>query len=121
MGFFSWKTQDTNKSISNCYSSRGALPVYMVDDKGNFWHEPDYEGYGVFAGKDYYVLLAEMNGMEGDEDTLRTKGIEIAYNGNSEGTGTQGVKYPNLFEKLENHVYSERGPDNCPNQGYFYR
>jgi len=47
MGFFSWKTMDTDTSISNNYSSRGALKVDMLDDKGNVWTESDYEGYGV--------------------------------------------------------------------------
>jgi hypothetical protein len=48
MGFFSWKTMDTNKSISNNYSSRGTFKVEMLDDKGNVWTEPDYEGYELF-------------------------------------------------------------------------
>lgn len=31
MGFFSWKTQDTNKSIANRYSNRPTFTVYMVN------------------------------------------------------------------------------------------
>ncbi len=58
MGFFSWKTMDTDKSISNAYSNRGTFRVQMVDDKGNVWTEDNYEGYGVFGGKDYYELHA---------------------------------------------------------------
>ena len=34
----------------------------MTDDKGNRWEESNYDGYGVFGGKDYYALLDEMNG-----------------------------------------------------------
>jgi len=52
MGFFSWYTQDTGESIANNYSSRPTFTVFMVDDKGNKWREDDYEGYGVFGGKD---------------------------------------------------------------------
>ncbi len=41
--------------------------------------ENDYEGYGVFGGKDYYELLDEMNrdtsGARGDRDS----GIDIAF------------------------------------------
>lgn len=63
MGYFSWKTQDTNQSISNRDSVRGALPVYMVNPKtGESYFEPDYDGYGRFGGKDYYELVAELNG-----------------------------------------------------------
>ena len=64
MGFFSFLTNDTHESVSNKYSDRGPLEVYLHDDKGNVWHEPDYDGYGVFGGKDYYELMAEMNGMD---------------------------------------------------------
>jgi hypothetical protein len=53
MGFFSWMTQDTDKSIANNYSGRDTFPVDMIDDKGNVYHEDSYEGYGVFGGKDY--------------------------------------------------------------------
>jgi hypothetical protein len=28
----------------------------MIDDKGNIWEEKEYDGYGVFGGKDYYEL-----------------------------------------------------------------
>ena len=68
MGFFSWKTQDTNKSIWNVHSGRKTLTVYMVDNKGNKWREEGYEGYGDFGGKDYYALLDEMNGGIGDRE-----------------------------------------------------
>ena len=58
MGFFSWKTSDTDTSISNSYSSRGALPVHMITEDGRVFTEPEYEGYGVFGGKDIYELIA---------------------------------------------------------------
>jgi len=125
MGFFSWMTQDTDKSISNQYSSRNTFPVYMIDDKGNSYYEPNYEGYGVFGGKDYYELLAEMNRItdfiEGDVmNELRTKGINLAFKDNPSGYGTPEVKYPNLVEDKEGWVYDIKGPESCPEQGYFY-
>ena len=61
MGFFSWITQDTNESILNCYCGGEQFPVFMLDDKGNVWEETSYGGYGIFGGKDYYELVAEMN------------------------------------------------------------
>jgi hypothetical protein len=130
MGFFSWKTMDTDKSISNNYSSRGAFKVDMLDDKGNVWTEPDYEGYGVFGGKDYYELLAEMNGVverdkvelqgEAYTDYMRSKGIELAFKDNGSGDHTFAVKYPNLVEEAKGWRYNYYGPDSCESQGYFY-
>ena len=122
MGFFSWKTQDTNRSIANHYSTRSTFPVYMIDDKGNVYYEPDYEGYGRFGGKDYYELLAEMNGLTSDDpDRLRNKGIDLAFSeGNGSGCHTDGVLYPNLVENKEGWVYNPKGPETCNTQGYFY-
>ena len=126
MGFFSWRTMDTDKSISNSYSNRGTFKVDMLDDKGNVWTESSYEGYGVFGGKDYYELLAEMNGvtldLEGEEytDYMRGEGISLAFKDNGSGDHTFGVKYPNLVEEAKGWIYNHYGPDSCADQGYFY-
>lgn len=127
MGFFSWKTQDTDTSISNNYSIRGTFKVDMIDDKGNVWTETNYEGYGIFGGKDYYELLAEMNGetssYEGEAYTndMRSKGISIAFSkNNGSGVHTEGVKYPNLIEESKGWTYDELGPESCDDQGFFY-
>jgi hypothetical protein len=132
MGFFSWKTMDTDKSISNDYSSRGTFRVQMMDDKGNVWTEDNYEGYGVFGGKDYYELLAEMNGVKVDDDVydcmspeqytdyMRSEGISIAFKENGSGDHTFGIKYPNLVEMAKGWTYQHWGPESCPDQGYFY-
>ena len=126
MGFFSWRTMDTDTSISNNYSSRGAFKVDMLDDKGNVWTEPNYEGYGVFGGKDFYELLAEMNGVTSDlkgeayTDYMRGEGISIAFKDNGSGDHTFAVKYPNLVEEAKGWRYNYYGPDSCPDQGYFY-
>lgn len=74
MGFFSWKTQDTNKSISNTHSSKGALKVVLLDNDNNIWIEKDYEGYGEFNRQDFYKLLAKMNGKE-----TREEGINLFF------------------------------------------
>jgi hypothetical protein len=62
MGFFSWHTSNTNKSIANVHGSKNTITVAMVDDKNNVWIERAYDGYGEFGGKDFYELLAQMNG-----------------------------------------------------------
>ena len=124
MGFFSWKTQDEGKSISNEFSRFGAYKVYMIDNKGNVWIEENYEGYGTFGGKDFFELLAEMNGLESD----RSLGIKLVYRGNPSGDHTEGVLYPNLFRWQKGNgttedwikAYEASGPESCPNQGFFY-
>jgi hypothetical protein len=132
MGFFSWNTQDTDKSIANQYSNRKTFRVQMMDNKGNVWTENEYEGYGVFGGKDYYELLAEMNGFvsqkgltyesdgEAYTDEARGFGIDLAFKGNGSGVATDGVYYPNLVEQADGWVYQMGGPDSCDFQGYFY-
>jgi len=126
MGFFSWKTQDTDRSIANTYSNNKTFRVQMIDNKGNIWTETQYDGYGVFGGKDYYELLAEMNGFVSDKtgeaytDEARGFGITIAFKDNGSGVGTDGVYYPNLIEMADGWVYEMAGPDSCDYQGYFY-
>ena len=126
MGFFSWKTMDTDESIANQYSNRKTFRVQMLDNKGNVWTEDNYEGYGRFDGKDYYELLAEMNGFTSDKtgdeytDEARGFGINVAFKDNGSGIATKGVLYPNLIEQADGWFYNESGPDNCEYQGYFY-
>ncbi len=60
MGFYSWKTVSMGVSISNKYSERGALPVGLLIPKefgGGAIIETDYEGYGVFGGRDVFAWL----------------------------------------------------------------
>ena len=111
MGFFSWKTQDTNKSINNHYTGIPTFKVIMTDNKGNQWVENNYEGYGMFGGKDYHELLDEMNGGSGD----RNIGIDRQFD--------RDGKYKNqIFPSLsENgHYHNGIAPEDCEYQGYFY-
>jgi len=99
MGCFSWIAQDTDKPIYiDGYQKPGyeQRTYYMWNNKGNYWKEPSYEGYGMFGGKDYYVLLAEMNRVY-DEDITdeqkREDGIQIEFSSNHDG-----IIFPNLTE-----------------------
>ena len=109
MGFFSWKTQDTDRSIPSHYSNRKTFSVQMMDNKGNVWTENEYEGYGVFGGKDFYELLAEMNGLESN----RSFGIDLAFSGKQ-------YKSPNLVENKTGWKYVKDEPKSCESQGFFY-
>lgn len=122
MGFFSWMTSDTNKSVSNMFSNRGALPVCVLCPDGGKIIEENYEGYGVFGGYDIFVLLAKWNKPESckdiegnwiDEDLIRHLGIDINYSGE--------VKYPIKIVEDSSLGYDDVGAsESCPEQGFFY-
>ena len=80
-GQFSWYTQDTNQQIGS--EEQNTITVYMYDNKGNVYKESNYEGYGVFGGKDYYDIMALMNGYTKQDikpgSDLRQLGIDIAF------------------------------------------
>lgn len=82
----------------------------MHDNKGNRWEETEYEGYGVFGGKDFYELLAEMNGIEGSADQKRSEGISLAFSDRPHIS-------PNLTRSA-NWKWVNRSPESDPNQGW---
>lgn len=115
MGMFSWFTQDTHHRIVNCEPYR----VIMTDNNGNQYVEDCYEGYGVFGGKDYYELLAEMNGYSQthckDGEELRDIGIRLAFENNPYGTNPN-VIHPSLSESGE--YFNGTPPVSDPDQGF---
>lgn len=124
MGFFSWMTSDTNRSISNKYSNRGAFPVYVLCPDGSKIKESDYEGYGAFGGKDIYALLAKWNhedmGLSIEkvdsmpDIELRKLGIDLQFGGKE-------IKYPiKIVEDPELNYEDVDVSEDCPYQGYFH-
>lgn len=107
MGQFSWFTQDTNHRIINGEKHE----IFMVDNKGNYWREECYEGYGEFGGKDFYELLAEMNGLPSD----RGAGIDLAFENNYTGENPN-ILYPTLCEYPPRYLGGI--PKSDPNQGW---
>ena len=120
MGFFSWNTCDTNESIANQYSNRPTFTVHMITPDGRVFTEKNYDGYGEFGGKDFYELLAELNGRGSD----RSAGIDLCFKGNPRGDDTPGVIYPKLVANLEKDVVAQYNslpnPESCRDQGFFY-
>ncbi|MHA1288850.1 MAG: hypothetical protein ACTSPB_15775, partial [Candidatus Thorarchaeota archaeon] len=113
-GEFSWCTSDYPHAP--IYSTPGHQEiVYMLDDKGNVWKESAYEGYGRFGGKDFYELLAEMNGLGSD----REKGIDLAFKDNGSGEDTEGVKYPKLVTNPKLKYDEVPNPERHENQGWY--
>ena len=116
MGMFSWYTQDTHHRILDGEPYR----VVMSDNKGNNYVETCYEGYGVFGGKDYYELLAEMNGYtkeyaQAHNKELREIGITIAFDGHPLGDNPY-VLHPSL---TEGGIWMGGEPPKVdPNQGW---
>lgn len=106
MGYFSWFTQDTGRRIRNGKEFR----IIMTDNKGNQFIENQYEGFGVFGGKDYYELLAEMNGLGSD----RSAGINLAFQNSPRGNNPECI-HPSLTESGE--YMGGAPPVSDPNQG----
>ena len=128
-GQFSWMTQDTGEQIGS--QDENTIPVYMFDDKGKYYYEKNYDGYGKFGGKDYYDLVAEMNGYTADDaeefggmfNDLRGIGIKLAF-GELETKNENGdilfpalVIRPNEFD-YKTHDFTQE-PKNDPNQSWY--
>jgi hypothetical protein len=113
-GQFSWMTQDTGQQIGS--QDGNTIPVYMFDDKGKYYYENEYEGYGVFGGKDYYELLDQMNGGSGD----RSRGIDLAFN--KEETPTP-ILFPALITRPSEFDYTThdftKEAKHDPNQSWY--
>lgn len=120
MGFFSWKTSDTKKSISNVYSIRGALPIYLITPQNEKIYEKAYEGYGDFGNYDAYALLARWNvpaRCNGNDEHDRLIGIEIGCYDEDMAK----LKYPLKFSEDENANYADLPfAETCEYQGFFY-
>lgn len=106
MGFFSWRTSDTDEIIWNSFTGK-CKPVYLYCPDGKVICEPEYEGYGVFGEEDAFELLAEWN--KGVRD--RKVGIYLE---------PEEIKYPLKFSFSPNQKYEDMpGAKNAENQGYF--
>lgn len=111
MGFFSWHTNDTDKPIWNQHTQKHKL-VYLIDNQNNKWAEPHYDGYGVFGGKDFYLLLAEMNNLEfKNYDDGRRKAIKFADE-------NPNCLYPNLVSD-PNSKWVNKEPRHHEGQGFW--
>ena len=109
----------------------------MKDNQGNLWKEDNYEGYGVFGGKDFYELMAEMNGLVDRDEAIHLESLDEGGNGipyllselqleriedwkkrNSEilKAGIKAVLYPNLITNPK-RKWKNRNPKRHEGQG----
>lgn len=105
MGFFSWITSDSGKSIPNVYQGvHPTFTVHMITEDGRVFTETAYEGYGEFGGKDFYVLAAELNGFKGEtDDQTRSLFFDKVWNRgvrNGENVLTYGKDFLNYENKV---------------------
>lgn len=132
---FSLIAQDTKRS---CMIKQSNLhhTYYLHDNKGNSWCEPAYTGNGIFGGKNFFTLCAEMNMdivnsfyVHNSTNTLYKKlnltheqlesiGMEIYLNYTHDSD--KNVKYPNITETDDWYLnYDENArPAQCPYGGY---
>tara|TARA_R110000824_G_scaffold206477_8_gene391581 strand:- start:760 stop:2745 length:1986 start_codon:yes stop_codon:yes gene_type:complete len=130
-------TMDTGEQIGS--QDENNITVTMFDDKGNTWVESQYDGYGVFGGKDYYDLTAEMNGWNKDNfkdftvekgwgsndkpHELRTVGIMMSSQIQEKYAPKGTYKFPGLMEYYDaedrqDHDFSIEAEQD-PNQSWY--
>jgi hypothetical protein len=120
MGFFSWKTADTEESIYNCYTDE-CKTVYLLHPGGDNIEEKNYGGYGEFGGKDAYEWLAENNISkeelaDSDEDDRRMLGIALDIGSYYVDTEDGSKWFVNLM--AEPAVLAKEGVRNLKNHTY---
>ena len=115
-GQFSWMTHDTGEQIGSEPMNR--ITVYMFDDEGTSYKESKYDGYGEFGGKDYYELLASMNGYDSD----RQKGIDLAFGKLKTKDKKRKTLYPALVTNprynWKRHDFTKEA-EHDPNQSWY--
>ena len=106
MGFFSFHTTDTKAVVWNIHQSMYPIKtIYMIDNKGNEWVESEYDGYGIFGGKDFHELVAEM-------------GIEIYFESERKPELYKDFIFPNLVTK-PNMKWRNTKPRDHNGQGFW--
>ena len=115
MGFFSWKTSDTQETIWNEHCGDKCKPVKMLLPDGSVIIEESYEGYGVFGGIDFYEAVSTLNGYAPD----RGKGISL-MDVNYHESAPRRIIAPKLVSIGCTKTYAEL-PDSesCSSQGFF--
>ncbi len=123
MGFFSWKTSDTNRSITNVHSSKGAFKVIMLMPNGDKCIETAYEGYGIFGGIDFYDAVYELNKDNPKFEHIMSQGWENRFKGimmlSHNEPNREFAIAPRFVEDGSLNWADVKDSKNCESQGYF--
>lgn len=82
MGFSSFMTADTDKDIWNDYTEN-PTKVKILTPHGYIMEGVTNDGYMRFGGKDYFEMVAELNGYvasDENDEYLRDTGLHLFYN-----------------------------------------
>jgi hypothetical protein len=124
MGFFSWECAVSKEDIMNEHTKQGATPCVLVCPDDSIIEENNYNGYGVFGGRDAYSLLAIWNDpkLKNDPENdkkYRDQGINMAFKKHKK----QGLEFPLKFVLKKYYTgqkYSELAPsDLADGQGFW--
>ena len=127
MGYFSWRLSGTDTPIMNQCSGAGATKATMLSPNGGeSYTELNYEGYGIFGGKDAYVHLCDMNLPEHKDKTeefRRSMGLALDM-GNAYADKDTGKLYsfhfstlhPDINDFTGNYATKQEGYDLTPNE-----
>ena len=124
MGFFSYLTADTAVSIPNRYSERQTFTVYLLSPDGEHIREDDYDGCGVFGGKDVFVLWMRHNHPElcdpEPQHEFRNRDTFFKQFSRTTDVGIANCEYPIKLATAPVDYHSVGASAHCPHQGYFY-
>ena len=116
MGFSNMRLQDTDENIMNEYCIT-PTKLKILAPYGVMMEDVVSDGYHRYGGKDYFEMVAEMNGYVFKEDKpeyLRDMGLDLFYN------HEDSCVYPKLVSMDHSRTYVELSnkPVFGDNQGY---
>jgi hypothetical protein len=106
MGFFSFITSDTGKSIANVHSTRKTITVHLITRNGQIFTEESYGGYGNFGSIDIFVLIGKLNGYTGEDDDIRSRTFNYLLN-NGITNGEKTYMYREHFANYDSQIPQE--------------
>lgn len=123
MGYFSFITNDTKRSIPIAVAGRKSFPVHLWIPGKKLATEYGYDGYGDFGEYDYFEVFAELNKDHpaiqayGYTTDMRARGCNVFHYIGHGQLKQQEFKFPQLAETDEEPTDFSVPPEMCPYQG----
>ena len=125
MGFSSFVTNDTCRSIPVCTSGQKGFPVYLwVPGVSEYEQDLGFRGFGEFGGTDFFEAFATANCLALDadsRDSLRDTAIVHYYalvDGEGVSNSAEAYLSPQITEMPWRPLHYEDIPQPCPHQGF---